>query len=533
MADRPPNVAGQEPAGGTRPLVPGDAAAASAGTSLNASGRAVAKNAVSGYVTLGLSALLGFALTPILLHGLGAVGFGTWSLILGTATYLSLLELGLGLATTTRVAASEHEGAESLSRILSSSLALFCGLAGVGVLLSACLAVAFPLLFDVPAALRGSARFALVLVGAWQSVSLVVSVYSGCLLGTGRMYLVNFSGFAVSSLVSVLQASDILLGGGLRWLGAIQLLGGLATLAVFRRQVKRAFPNVAIGVRRAERPVVRRLLSLGWRNGVTWVSSTLAFGSDVVLVGLLLTPTAAAAYAIALRGYTLLHRLTTGALGALGPTQTHAATHASADRRFDLYCLSVGVTLLLALGAACSVGFYAAPLLELWLGDPPADASRVLTVLCAVLALQAPGFTAYSLLLNSERTGELMRITMLAAGCNVIASVILTATLGTLGPALGSLAAVTIFDAFYLPRRVCRLLGRSYLELGRRVLLPLIVPVGLLSGVLAVGRATVPRGVWILGVLAVATATFAAAAWRTPTVRHVWRIVRPRRAESA
>lgn len=494
--------------------------------SLNADARAVARNALSGYVTLVLGALLGFILTPILLSSLGTTGFGVWSLILGTVGYLALLEAGLGFATTTRVAAAEAEGPQAISKVLSTSLGLCVCIAGGGLLITLGLAAAFPLIFGVPPDLAGDARIAMFLVGTWQMLTFVSLVLTASLLGTGRMYIVNYSGFAVSSLASIAQAVVLLSGGGLESIAAIQVVGAAVTIVVFRWQVRRALPALRIRIRAFERPTARRLLALGWRNSVFSVASVLAFGSDVVLVGLLLDPTAAATYAIAFRAYMLLQRVATGVLGAVGPAHSYAAHHSTNERRFRLYCLATLATLCLAAFGALTVGIFASPLLQIWLGTFPDDASSILVILCAVLVLQAPGVNAASLLLNSEQASELMRITLIAAGLNILASVVFTLTLGAVGPALGSLLAVTLVDVMYLPRYICRMLGQPNSELLRRVLLPLLLPVALLLGILLAGSLALDDGPWIVAIAAVAGLVYFAALWQMPVGREVRGLLR-------
>jgi O-antigen/teichoic acid export membrane protein len=498
--------------------------------SLNASGRAVARNALSGYLTLALGALLGFLLTPVLLHKLGDVGFGTWALILGAVNYLALLEAGLGFATITRTAASESEGPKALSSLLSSSLALLVAVAALGAVVSTGFSFVFPLLFHVPGHLAGEARLGMLLIGLWQCISFVASVYSACLLGTGRMYLVNLKGFLVVALVSVAQIAVLLLGGGIEEIALVQVVGGFATWAVFRREVARHLPGLRISIRSADRRVARRLLSLGWRNSVTSVANLFAFGSDILLVGLLLNPASAAAFAVALRGYTLLQRLSTGVNGSIGPAHAHAAKHGSPERRFDLYCKGLTVSLVLALIAAFTVGAYAEPLLKLWLGDVPLNSPTVLILLCAVLALQMPGLHAYTLLLNAEKASELMRVVSLAAATNVVGSVVFTLAFGTIGPALGSLVAVIIFDAAYLPRRVCSMLDQPYVELAKRVFVPLVPPLLALVTVLGLGRTLVPEGPAVLGVLLLGAAVFTAAWWPTGNARDLQRVLRLERS---
>jgi O-antigen/teichoic acid export membrane protein len=495
-------------------------------SSLNARPRAIAKNAASNYLTLALGAVLGFVVTPILLRSLGTTAFGVWSLVLGAVGYLSLLEAGLGPASTNRVAATESEGPEALSRVLSTSLTLSTCVGAGATLIAVALAAVFPLLFHVPATLVTAARVAVVLVGLGQACGALVLVYTAALLGTGRQYVVNLNGFLVSALTSVAQATALLLGGGLEALATIQLVGGLLTFLVFRRRVRRALAGVPITRGRFDRPTARQLLGLGWRNSVYSVTSVLAFGSDVVLVGILLGTPAVAGYAIALRVYVFMQQATTGVLGAIGPAQAHAAHNSTSERRFQLYCISTYITLGLALYAAATVGLFGSSLLGIWLGRVPNGAVSVLTVLCAVLVVQAPGINAAQLLLSSERASELMRITTTSAMVNITASIVLTLAVGRIGPALGSLVAVTLIDAVYMPRRICGLLGQPYPALVRRVFAPLCWPsVGLVC-VLAAGYAVVPRGPWVLATAALGAVVFFGALWFLPTGRDIRSLVR-------
>lgn len=487
--------------------------------SLNARLRTVARNAVSGYITLFLGALVGFVVTPILLHSLGTVAYGTWSLVLAASGYLSLLELGVGLASITRIAANEPEGVGAISRIASSSLVLFSGVALAATLLAAVGSIFLPRLFSVPHHLVGEARVAFFLGGLAQALASLTGAFSAFLLGTGRMYLVNFSGAAVAAAVSLGQAGLALLGAGIAQLAIVQVIGAVLTLTVFRFQVRRSLPSLAMSLRGGDREERRALLSLGWRNALISIASIFAFGSDLVLVGLLLSPKAAAAYAIGLRGYTFVQRLSAGATNAVGPTHAYAAASASNARRFDLFCAALAVALIFAIVLGLTVAVYAHALLELWLGRFPSGAVLVVTILCVVLILQTPGSNAATLLISSQRSDIAMPIIVLSAGLNVLASIVATIKLGVPGPAVGSLIAVAVFDAIYFPRRACAVLGQPFRLLVTRVVRPLLVPAAVLAGLLAMGRVLVPKGPFVLLICAAAAVVYGVVVWFNPGLR--------------
>ena len=497
--------------------------------SRNASPRAVVFNAFSGYVTLAMGALVGLIATPILLHNLGSTRYGLWSILIQTVGYIGLAELGLSAATTNRIAGVENRGSEAMQEVVSTAWLLFLGVATVALLASAAFCLVVPALFSVPGAIRSQARLAFLFLGGGQAVTALVTVFTAFLIGIGRMHLVNFSGASIAVVVTAAQAGAALAGADLAALGVIQLGGAVATLAVFRHQARKAFPAVEVSVRHAQRAIARELVSLGSRNAVGAVAGTLAFGSDLLLIGLLLSPAVAAGYAVALRVYALLQRLVTTAAGAVGPTHARRAALSGKHPPSDLYVLSVTVTLALALLGSLTIAPFASGLLALWLGHAPSHAAAVVVVMCAVLTLQSVGSNTAIVLISSERASEAMWITVASAITNIVISVVLTETVGVIGPAVGSLAAVAIFDVGVYTYYVCRGFGWPYIATLREAIRPLATPVAVLGAVVVVGRLLVHRGPFILVIMAVATLAYAAALSRSTTAAVIWDRLRPQK----
>jgi len=460
-------------------------------------------------------------MTPLLLRSLGTVKFGTYSLLGAAAGYLSLLELGLGTAAITRIATAEVEGPEALTDVTSTAGVMFTCVGLGAILVSAAVSVLIPSLFSIPHSLSRQATIAFLFIGAAQGVASMVVAFSSFLLGTGRMYQLNLVGFATSTAISVATVALAVAGASLSVLGAVQFVGAFVMLIALRSTTRRAFPGIRPRWRRARRATMRRMLSLGWRNALSSVAGILAFGSDLVLVGLLLTPRAVAAYAIALKGYGFISRFTNSATGAIGPSHSHQAALGDTARRFEMFCMTLLLTLTLAVVASLTVGFYAHGLLHLWLGRVPGKSAAIVTIFCAVLVLQAPGFTAASLLINSERASDVMRITLASASLNVITSVLMTIEAGVIGPALGSLVAVTLIDLVFFPRKVCRILEQPYSLMFKLAVRPLLVPTCALLIALALGRVLASSGVIILPLIAGAIAVYAVVLWHTPATRQL------------
>ena len=505
-----------EPAGTETTSEPAEADATAPVSSRNANSRVLASNALTGYVMLFAGAAVGFICTPLLLHALGETRFGVYSLLLAGAAYLGLLEFGFGTATITRVANAEHVGLEVVSEVLSTSVIIFELVAAVVALLIAVIALLLPEIFHLPVSLRHAGQLGFLSVGAAQAVNSGLGAYSGFLIGTGRMRVVNLGGGILSMLASIATVVVAELHGSLFALGLVQLGGALGTLYVYRRSARGALAAVIPSRRRASLTIARTLFALGWRNSISSVMQLIAYGSDLVLVGILLAPRAVAAYSIALRGYAFMQNFANGALGAFGPVHAHQAGLEDPEEGFELFAMSLVITLFLALMVALPVLVFAPGLLSLWLGRVPAGSVGVVRIFAGVLVLQCFGGSATVMMMHYERPGQVMRVTTLSAVISVVASIVLTKTVGVTGPALGIMTAVVLVDLVYLPHLAAGLVGRGVGDLLVRAVRPVLGPALVFTALLWGASRLSSHGLIILGMIIVAVLSYLALAWFTP-----------------
>ena len=62
----------------------------------------IGRNAILNSFTLIVSLAVAFFLSPFLVHRLGSVGYGTWTLVTSMISYMALLDLGLGRVEVAR-----------------------------------------------------------------------------------------------------------------------------------------------------------------------------------------------------------------------------------------------------------------------------------------------------------------------------------------------------------------------------------------------------------------------------------------------
>jgi O-antigen/teichoic acid export membrane protein len=458
-------------------LTPASEAHPSSELGANADNIAVTRNALTGYAAWAVNLLIGIVVTPILLRRLGEETFGAWTLAMTVASYVLVVELGLGLATVRHLASALALGDHSRASVIASSaratyLILACaGVAVLGILLT------FPGgLFATGDASSGRARAAMFILGAGYLLSLAASVYPVVAIGAGRADLGTTVGIVFRIATAAAQVIVVLLSESLVALSLVTAVGVVGNTFAVRAVARRFFGEIDVRLRLASTAVARLLLASGWRNAAIGVAAAVAVQSDVVVVGAMLGPIAVAGYGVAVRASTMAISLATRATDVLVPTFAHATTLAEKERAATALRESVFLMRAILVPALVILVAFGQPLLELWLRDVPASADVLLVLLVLAAVVQAPGHASGILLVGMNRLDYMLIGTSITAIGNLGLSILLTWRLGIIGPVLGSLAGFLVWDLVLLPRRVGRLLRIAWVPLAAAGLTELLLP---------------------------------------------------------
>src|SRR5713101_4691627 len=154
--------------------------------------RIVARNVIWNWAGVGTSMTAGFVVAPFLVHRLGETTYGLWILIASMTGYFGLLDLGIrgsvGRYVAFHRAKNDQEGVNS---ILSTALAILCGVSFLVLLMALGMSLAFFYLFDVPENLVPGTRVALLIVGLNLAVSLPLDTFSATLWAFQRFDVLN------------------------------------------------------------------------------------------------------------------------------------------------------------------------------------------------------------------------------------------------------------------------------------------------------------------------------------------------------
>jgi O-antigen/teichoic acid export membrane protein len=251
--------------------------------------------AVSLLAQRGTGLLVGLLVTPAVVSALSGQQYGQWLMLLQFMGYVSLIDLGnstvlkLDLATQQHLDNDEAKrrqvGAAMLGLALTTPIYLLAG----GLLIWA----AQSWVIDAPPpSLLPAALLVLLslLVGRFSSTLTHV------LFGANLDYKATGARTTIAAATAFLDLVIVKMGGGLVGLAANKLLAAILLWAVLHLAVRRQVPW--FGCRRPPRAEFWQLFRRNLRYMTAQWGSVFSEATDVVLIGFLLGPAAAAAYSL-------------------------------------------------------------------------------------------------------------------------------------------------------------------------------------------------------------------------------------------
>ena len=411
------------------------------------------RNALGVYAVYAVSIASGLIVTPVVLHAIGDVEFGIWSVIGSVTIYLAVLDFGVGPSIVRFAAHARGAGTpEETSRLASMGLALY---AAIGlVTLPAGLVVAWlvPVLVDTPDDLVWPARISTFLVVIGLVARFPLGLFTNLLLAQQRFDVQNLANVVSVALYALLVVLLIPNGGGLILLGVLTLLTTLVRLALPLFWVRRELPGLRLRRSYVTRGGVRELTAFSGSMFLLHVASKVVFSTDVLVVGIVLGPVAATLYAIPARLFTMVFGLSSAATNLLFPAFAEYEGAGQAERQRRL--LLAGLR-----GGSAAAALLALPLLLMpdqlihaWVGDGYGGSTWVMVLLAAVALVHQPVYLLTQYLTARARQAELARTLIVAVTANLALSVALAFAVGTWGVALATLVTDVAALAYALWR---------------------------------------------------------------------------------
>ena len=436
------------------------------------------RNVTATWMSLAIHAVVGFFLSPFILHRLGDEAFSLWILIFAVTGYFQLLDLGIRSAIvkyTAKFLATNDE--EQLSCYLSTSLA-FYGLMALIILL-ATITGSFYLhsLFDIPVELAKSERILFLLAGASAAFTFPLSVFAASLEGLQKFSWLQLSQMGITIFRAGLIIVALMHGGGLLAIGTITILMNLISYSIFTVLALYALP-VRLNLRLIRGSAFCKMASYGAFAFAILAAEKLRFQSDAVVIGSLLSSAAITSFSIGAR----LVEYASYAVRSMAQIFTPMSSqfHAAGDlvrlrrtlvagNRASAFIIFPLCMVLVILGR---------PIIEAWVGARYVGSYAVLVLLIVPRTLYLAQSTSIRILLGMGCHHALAAVLLLEGGANLVLSLLFARRLGIIGVALGTAIPLLCTSLFFLPQHLCRVLEmRLGTFLDRAYRLPLLLSV--------------------------------------------------------
>lgn len=411
--------------------------------------RRLVKNATLNATGRVVSLLLLVVTLPYVVNTLGPERYAVLAIVRILLGYFSVLDLGLGRATTKFVAeALARREPQRIGAIVGTSV-LLVGLLGLGGailfgFLTPSLADRF---FTIPADARSEMRLVLYASAAGVFVALARSAFVGVLEAYQRFDLLNLIYIPSAALSALVPVIVLLMGGGLLAVVVAMVATEVAVLCVYPLVCLRAAPEL----RRlsVDMPMMRPMFVFGgWltvQNIVSWLLQYL----EPTLIAVLLPLAEVTFYSVPNSAATVLAMLPASIMPVLFPAFTALGVLDKVRGGELCWRWLRYLTLLLCLPMLLLIVF-GEELLVLWLGPNFTRSGLVLQILAPGVVFAAVSWLLSTFLMSS---GAIKSVTVVAVGAalfEVVCAFLMIRLYGIAGAALAfGLARAVIVAAFY------------------------------------------------------------------------------------
>ena len=405
-----------------------------------------------------------FFLSPFIIHSLGKVDYGVWSLLVAVTGYMGLMDVGIRASTGRFVIF--HAGRDEhdlVNETIQNALGFFTALVMVLVIAAGVLGWWFPQIFNLHPSYRplATALLPILAVNIWLTA--FGTVHSSVLASRDRydlVQLVNLSvlGVRAGGTVLVLTMEWQLLG----LVGVLfvsQAIGAVGNYLLARKVSK----TLRIRPFKLHWSRLRTLLAFSIPAGIAAIAYKVIHQTDLVVVGVMMNASLVAVYAIG----SLLPEYFWGFLShvcmTFFPPIQRAAARNDRGPMVGSYVRQGRMALLIGLPIYVGIIVFGPTFLTLWMGGgdlSSADltaAARVMQVLCGARLVFLFGIGAAPLLtaLGHVRFNAVIGVVEATANLGLSLLFVLVFKLGLVGVAAGTLVSMALVRGVIHPWAAC------------------------------------------------------------------------------
>jgi O-antigen/teichoic acid export membrane protein len=442
--------------------------------------RRILLNSLSTYARMGISLLLGLALTRATLVASGSAtisaqeAFGVLLLLVSVGGITSFVNDGLQQAFIRFLATESPQKSESYVKLFASGWVLSATVGTAAALILLLFSSQIASLFRIPAEMKASAPGMLEVIAISALLTSFLRPWQAALLAMDNFALENARQVSEKllalSAVLVLPLFDThsIIAITAIWQGAQPL-----TLAVTTLYCRRRYPGARVRLQMANHADIKRLASLAGWTSLLGLGSSLYERTDQVLINLMIGPAYNAYYALAAQLQSHATSMVTSLTNVLLPTTSRLLATGTRWEQHQLLIRSTRYVVVIALPIAGGIAAFATPLVHLWLGTGYQETIRIIPLLMLVMLCRTPQHVGWVYLTAARKLRWPALALWIDALANVGISIVLVKyyDLGLSGIVLGTLMTNALrFIAFQMPyvARTAEMPVRKYWRDGLR-----------------------------------------------------------------
>ncbi len=430
--------------------------------------RRIAQNIVSNWFALVVTTVVGFFLSPFVVHHLGNLAYGVWVLIASLVSYMNLLDLGLRGAVTRFVskgkAQDDHEEAsQAVSGALWIRLWISLAIVAAGLFLS----VSFHHIFTIPVELQQAARIAVLVTAVTVGINLWCGVFGGVLAALHRYDLTSSVSIGqtcarAAGIVYFLRSGHGILSLAI-WDLCTSLIGNLALIVLCFW----VYPRLKVVFSRPDRRTLQKLWNYSFYAFLMNVAIQVTYYTDNLVVGAFLSPSAVTLYAIGglLIGYA--RQIVSSMTTTFTPLASTFEAEGSYDNLRRLVIHGTRAALIVSLPIEVALFFRGHSFIRLWMGEQYAQPSgTVMQILLLSVVFSSANTTSGGIVYGMEKHKRIALWAMAEAVANFVLSIILVRRMGIYGVAWGTTIPSVLIELLLWPSYICKLVVipvRTYL----------------------------------------------------------------------
>jgi O-antigen/teichoic acid export membrane protein len=450
--------------------------------------RLAGQNALFNFVAFLYPTALTIVVTPIVLHYVGAEGYGIFALATVFVGFLAVLDFGVGAATIRYVAeAVAEERFDRAREVVRTSLLVYAvvGLIGCGfATVAGCLFLSS--WFGISPSRIGTARFVFIVAGVGFFLTMIQNALAAVPPAMQRYAITARVSLALTTIATLGTVAVLAAGLGLRGMIIVAAAEPLLAFLAYRHYTRKLLGRFTLAPI-WQPTLLREMASFSGLVFLGNIGGLILFQLDKILIGVLGSTRQVTYYVVPGNIAQRIHTASATVNAVVLPSATALTVASDRKRIASLYQRATRFTALFVATAAVTPILTAHQILHYWIGANFAARSaltlQLLVVTYGLLALAVP---SYFLALGHNRPGITAAFNGAMTAINVPLVVLLVPGHGNDGAAVAFLASMLPVIGFiaYVERRLLRLERSPWLPIAAK----LAVPVGVASLVAVVLR---------------------------------------------